>query len=73
MLTVDLSPEAEALLDRMARETGRTREEIARRALLDVMEDYEDAKLADERRRTFEGSVPWEEVRAHLLDDVDAK
>jgi len=74
MLTLNLSPEAEGLLAQMARETGRTPEEIARRALLDVMEDYEDAKLADERHRTSDGtSVSWEEVKARLFGSATAK
>ncbi len=71
MLTLNLSSEIEELLAQMARETGRTPEEIARRALLDVMEDFEDAKLADERLRTSDGvSFTLEEVMAKYPDIV---
>ena len=39
MLTPNLSPAAEELLAQMARETGRAPKAVARRALLDFMED----------------------------------
>ena len=65
MLILNLSPEAEELLAKMARETGRAPEDIARRALLDFMEDYEDAKLADARHHDSDGtSFTLEEVMA---------
>ena len=50
-----------------------TPEEFARRAILDRMEDTEDALLAEERLRTSEGSSSWEEVQARLFGPADAK
>jgi hypothetical protein len=37
------------------------------------MEDTEDALLADERLRTSEGSVSWEEVQTRLFGDAAEK
>jgi RHH-type rel operon transcriptional repressor/antitoxin RelB len=72
MLTLDLSPEVEELLDAMAKATGRAKEEIARRALLDALEDYEDYTLAEERIRTSTGErISWEEVKAMYLPDEE--
>jgi len=45
-------PEAEELLALMAKKTGRTPSDIAHRALLDAMEDYEDAEVADASARS---------------------
>ena len=56
MLSVPLSAEAEAVLSELARKTGVTPEEFARRAILDRMEDTEDALVAEERLRTSDGT-----------------
>ena len=58
----------------MARETGRTPTEIALDALFDVMEDYEDLKLAEERLRTSDGtSLSLDEVMAKYPDLAPSK
>jgi predicted DNA-binding protein len=72
MFEVPLSDEAVTLLRDLAEKTGKTPEEFARRAILDAMEDTEDYLLAEERLRTSEGTVSWEEVQARLFR-VDAK
>jgi predicted DNA-binding protein len=73
MFEVPLSPEAIRVLREIAQKTGVTPEEFARRAILERMEDTEDALLADERLRTSEGSVSWEEVQTRLFGDAAEK
>jgi predicted DNA-binding protein len=68
MLSVPLSNEAVVLLAELARRTGVTPEEFARRAILDRMEDTEDALLAEERLRASDGtSVSLDDVTARYL------
>lgn len=65
MLEVPLSAEAVAVLIDLAKKTGVSPEEFARRAILDRMEDTEDCLLAEERLRTSDGqTVPLEDVLA---------
>jgi RHH-type rel operon transcriptional repressor/antitoxin RelB len=72
MLTLDLSPEVEDVLEAMAKATGRSKQEIAYRALLDALEDFEDYTLAEERLRTAtDETIGWDEVKARLLPDEE--
>ena len=72
MLTLDLSPEVEDVLEAMAKATGRSKQEIAHRALLDALEDFEDYTLAEERLRTAtDETIGWDEVKARLLPDEE--
>ena len=65
MFPVQLSDEAIELLIALAKQAGVSPEEFARRAILDRMEDVEDALAAEERLRTSDGhSVSLEEVMA---------
>jgi predicted DNA-binding protein len=73
MFEVPLSDEAVVLLRELAEKIGKTPEEFARRAILDTMEDTEDYLVAEERLRTSEGTVSWEEVQARLFGKADAK
>jgi len=58
MLSVRLTPQQEAMLDRLARETGRSKSYYVKRALDEFLEDRADYLLAlsalerDERRYT---------------------
>jgi RHH-type rel operon transcriptional repressor/antitoxin RelB len=51
MLAVKLSPKTEKRLERLARRTGRTKEFHARKAILDHLDDIEDAEIALHRLR----------------------
>lgn len=73
MFEVPLSSEAVMLLRELAAKLGVSPEEFARRAILDRMEDTEDGLIAEERLRTSEGTVSWEEVEARLFGRADAK
>lgn len=73
MLALRLPPEIEARLDALAKKTGRTKSYYAREAILEHLEDIEDAYLADERIRTDTGErISREDVMAEFADDLAA-
>jgi RHH-type rel operon transcriptional repressor/antitoxin RelB len=73
MLALRLPPEIEARLDALAKKTGRTKSFYAREAILEHLEDIEDAYLADERIRTDTGErISLEDVMAEFADDLAA-
>lgn len=73
MLALRLPPEIEARLDALAKRTGRTKSYYAREAILEHLEDIEDAYLADERIRTDTGErISLEDVMAEFADDLAA-
>ena len=51
MLAVKLTPAVEKRLERLARRTGRTKEFHARKAIVDHLDDLEDAEVALHRLR----------------------
>jgi predicted transcriptional regulator len=65
-LTVRLEPELERLLDRLCRETGRTRSDLVRDALRRQLQLLRFESL---RRRT----LPFAEARGYLTDEDIAK
>jgi len=74
MLALRLPPEIEARLDALAKATGRTKTFYAREAILEHLEDMEDAYLAaatlERVRRGKEKVFTTDQVRADLgLDD----
>jgi RHH-type transcriptional regulator, rel operon repressor / antitoxin RelB len=73
MLALRLPPEIEARLDALAKRTGRTKSYYARQAILEHIEDLEDAYLADERIRTDTGErISLEDVMAEFANDLKA-
>ncbi len=62
MLAVKLTPTTEKRLERLARRTGRTKEFHAKKAILDHLDDVEDAEIALRRLR--------KPARRELLEDV---
>lgn len=63
MITVKLPPKTEKLLADMARASGRTTDQVAAEAILEAIEDWQDAKIAEERLRDDDGvRIPLEEV-----------
>lgn len=73
MLALRLPPEIEARLDALAKRTGRTKSYYAREAILEHLEDLEDAHLADERIRTDNGErISLEEMMEKYADDLKA-
>ena len=72
MLSIRLPAEIEARLERLAKETGRTKSYYAREAILEKIEDMEDVYLAEqvlERvRKGEEKIVSGEEMWRELED-----
>ena len=66
MLAIRLPEDIEQRLDRLARETGRTKTALAREALLEYMDDLEDYHLAEARARKNRKSIPLEDVERQL-------
>ncbi len=56
MLAIRLSPEIEAELVAAAKQTGQSKTALARQAILNYLEDLEDARIADKRIAQFEAS-----------------
>jgi predicted DNA-binding protein len=48
MLAIELPNEIEARLDRLARKTGRTKDDYIREALLECLDDWEDVALSED-------------------------
>ena len=72
MLSVRLPEEVEARLERLAKETGRTKSYYARAAILEKIEDMEDMHLAehvlDRIRNGEEDIVSADEIWRELED-----
>ncbi len=74
MLAIRLPAELEARLERLAKQTGRTKTFYAREAILNYLEDLEDAydaeKAIDEFEKSGEKAIPLSEVmKIYGLDD----
>lgn len=69
MLALRLPPDIEARLERLAKETGRTKSYYAREAILEKIEDMEDYYLALERIKDPGGTVSWDEVKSRVFGD----
>ncbi|WP_425154069.1 type II toxin-antitoxin system RelB family antitoxin [Candidatus Palauibacter sp.] len=72
MLSIQLPREIEARLGRLAKKTGRTMSDCACEAILEKIEDMEDAYLAeqvlDRIRKGEEGVVSAEDMWRHRRD-----
>lgn len=75
MLAIRLPPEVEERLETLARSTGRTKSFYARQAILEYIDDLEDAYLAQQRltelRAGKSGTVALEDVIKRHGVDVD--
>lgn len=71
LLALRLPADLERRLDELARKTGRTRCFHAREAIIEHIEDLEDAYPAEERVRTDSGKrISLEEMLATYADDL---
>lgn len=66
MLAIRLEPEIEERLARLASQTGRTKTFYARQAILEHLEDLEDAYLALKRAKKPGKTYSAEEVKREL-------
>jgi RHH-type transcriptional regulator, rel operon repressor / antitoxin RelB len=66
MLAIRLPPEAEEMLERLSKETGRSKDSHALQAILDYLEDVQDSHIAERRWQEFKESgataTPLEDV-----------
>ncbi|MBZ9675836.1 DUF6290 family protein [Mesorhizobium sp. ES1-1] len=63
MITVKLPQKTETLLAEMAKASGRTSDQVAVDAILGAIEDWQDARIADERIGSDDGvRVPLEDM-----------
>lgn len=66
MLAIRLRPEIESRLQRVAKKTGRTKTSHAREAILEHLDDFEDAYLATWRLERSRRTYSAEEVKHEL-------
>ena len=67
MITVKLPQKAEKLLADMAKASGRTVDQVATGAILEAIEDWRDAAIADERLADDDGvRIPLDDVMRKL-------
>lgn len=66
MLGVRLEPELEKRLEKLAKQTGRSKSFYAKEAIYKFLEDQEDILLADKAVRRNEPMMSLEEVRREL-------
>ncbi|MFC3324104.1 DUF6290 family protein [Mesorhizobium cantuariense] len=67
MITVKLPQKTEKLLADMAKASGRTTDQVAVDAILEAIEDWQDARIAEERVKNDDGvRIPLEEMIRQL-------
>lgn len=71
MLALRLPKDLEDRLEAMAKKTGRTKSFYARLAIIEKLEDLEDIFLAEERMKSPQETMSWEEVKTELFDDEE--
>ena len=68
MIALRLPKDVEDRLVILAKKNGRTKSGFARTAILQFMEDMEDAALAEARLRDLGETISWEDAKAQLFD-----
>lgn len=66
MLAIQLDPETEKRLERMAKLTGRTQTSYAQQAITELLDDLEDIQIATERLQSLGKTYSAEEVKREL-------
>lgn len=66
MLAIRLPDAIEKRLTSLAAESGRTKTALAREAILEYIDDFEDYGLAEPRARRNRKTIPLEEVEREL-------
>lgn len=66
MLAIRLTPDIEDRLNRLTRETGRSKTALAREAILEHIDDLEDFYLAEARARQNRKTIPLGDVEREL-------
>jgi predicted transcriptional regulator len=69
MITIELHPDLQEALDRMARQRGQTSADLAQEAVRRLIEDEDDLRVLEARVKESEPRVLWEDVkRKYALD-----
>jgi predicted transcriptional regulator len=69
MITIELHPELQAALDRIARQRGQTSADLAQEAIRRLIEDEDDLRVLEARAQENHPRVLWEDVkRKYALD-----
>jgi predicted DNA-binding protein len=63
-LTIELPPEAEAVLLQEAQEQGVTVEQYVTEMIADLLQDREDVAIAEQRLSEPGDSIPWKQLKA---------
>ncbi len=71
MLALRLPPEIEKRLNDLAKQTGRTKSYYAREAILEHLDDIEDAYLAEHRMRNEPEFIEFDDAMRELGLDLD--
>ena len=67
MISIKLPKKAQAILQKMAQESGHTENEIAFEALMERIEDWYDAQIIAERMKDDDGvTIPLEDLCGNL-------
>lgn len=66
MLAIQLDPETEMRLERLAKLTGRTETSYAQEAITEFLDDLEDIEVATERSKTPGRTFSADEVKREL-------
>jgi predicted DNA-binding protein len=61
-MTVQLEPEIESQFDEAALQTGESKDNLVRKALLSYLEDMHDARIAEERLKDVGERIGLEEI-----------
>ena len=73
MLALRLPEDIERRLEALAQRTGRSKSFYARQAIVEHIDDLEDAYLAEERHRSDSGDrIPLEDMLRRYADDLKA-
>ena len=72
MLALRLPPEIEKRLDELAARTGRSKSYYARQAIVEHLDELEDAYLARQRLISSEARVTLEELEGEFAHERDA-
>lgn len=62
-----MAKDVEDRLEVIAKKNGRTKNDFACAAILQLVEDLEDAALAEERLKDLGETISWMEVKAELF------
>jgi RHH-type rel operon transcriptional repressor/antitoxin RelB len=70
MPAVNIPPELDSRLDKLAAKTGRSRDAHVQDAIIEHLSEIEDGFLALERLKANEEAIPLEEMRRRFVEEL---